>query len=251
MGGNSKLRTGALLCAMILGLSACDTRSISDSGYRGDGGRGAYNAFYRGELSEYDVLGIDPRQAISDDEIRKALVAKQPIAIKRGSAVMLVQSGAMFADPEMSAALGRYYAVSSFSGVPMPETQGAAQNQSSRPSYSQLFRLAAAKGGFDTIIVYWGVLESASENLDTKAISWIPIIGGVIPDQAQRMRIRLMIAVIDVKTGQWESFASQPFDDEAASNEHHRAASDQQQVALLKAKAYQAAAEQLVDRYGR
>ena len=178
-------------------------------------------------------------------------MTKQPISVRKGSAIMLVQSGALFADPEMVAAMERYYSVSSFTGVPTQNPRNLDANNAAPASYSQLFRLAAAKGGFETIAVYWGVLESASEGLGTKAISWVPIIGGVIPDQAQHMRIRLMVAIIDVRTGQWETFDPPPFEDEAISNQHGRAASDQTQVATLKAKAYRAAAEAFVARYSR
>lgn len=233
-------------------LSACDSRSISDSGYREGGRYGGGNPLYRGELSAYDVLGIDPAQPISEDDIRGALVAKRPISIKKGSAIMLVQSGAPFADTEMTGALERYYTVSTFSGVPLTSQAYTGQIVTSKsPAYAQLFRMAAAKGGFETVIVYWGILESASESLGTKAISWVPIVGGIVPDEAQRMRIRLMMAIIDVRTGQWESFEPPSINDEAISNEHHRAASDQRQVETLKAKAYQEAAEALVARYAR
>ena len=79
----------------------------------------------------------------------------------------------------------------------------------------------------------------------------MPIIGGGVPDETQHMRIRLMMAVIDTRTGQWESFSPEPFEDEATSNQHGRAASDQEQVALLKAKAYKAAAGAVALRYAR
>ncbi|HTO85751.1 MAG TPA: aminopeptidase, partial [Methylomirabilota bacterium] len=87
------------------------------------------------------------------------------------------------------------------------------------------------------------------EGLPTKALSWVPIVGGVLPDENQRMRIRLKAAVIDVRTGRWEEFSPAPIDDNSLSGSYTRAASDQDQVALLKSKAYQQAAMQIVDRY--
>lgn len=233
------------LAVAVLALSACSVRSISNSGYQagGSGQTSSSNPFYAGELSPYDVLGLDPAHGASDLEIQAALTApRQPIAIKRGSAVMVVQSGAVFPDPEMTGELGRYYAVSPFTGVPL---------KTAPASYAQLFRLAAAKGGFETVIVYWGVLESASKDLGGKAVSWVPVIGGIIPDENQYMRIRLMVAVIDTRTGRWESFTTEPLDTEGVSSQHGRAAVDQEEVAKLKAKAYHAAVETLVDRYGR
>jgi hypothetical protein len=238
---NAALGRGVMVGALLL-LAACATRSISDSGYRGEGyGRG--DPLYRGELSEYDVLGVDRTGGFSEADIQKAMVQKQPIVVKKGSAILLVQSGAELADPEMISALEKYYTVASFSGVPLDAKAAA--------PYSQLFRMAAAKGGYETVIVYWGVLESASQGLGGKAISWVPVIGGIVPDETQHMRIRLMMAVIDTRTGQWESFSPEPFEDEATSNQHGRAASDQSQVMALKAKAYNAAAEAVALRYAR
>jgi len=241
MGFSKTLGRGALACVLLL-LAACETRSISDSGYR-EPGYGHGNPAYHGELSEYAVLGIDPAGTYSDADIQKAMVERRPLSVRKGSGILLVQSGAEMADPEMIAAMEKYYTVAAFSGVPQ-QAKGAAP-------YSQLFRMAAAKGGYDTVIVYWGVLESASQGLGGKAISWVPVIGGIVPDENQQMRIRLMMAVIDSRTGQWDSFSPEPFADEAMSNQHGRAASDQRQVMELKAKAYKAAAEAVTLRYGR
>lgn len=241
------LQRSALFALILVALAACSTRSISDSGYRAEAGqRSQSNPFYRGELTAYDILGIEADKPISDDDIRKALSAKQQIAARKGSAVMLVQSGAAFPDHDMVAALERYYTVAAFSGVPME-----ARSNPEAAKYAQVFRLAAAKGGYQTIVVYWGVLESATEGSGGKVLSWLPIIGGSIPDQSQLMRIRLMVAVIDVASGQWDTFTPEPFVDAASSAERRRAVSDQEQVALLKSKAYKAAAESLVQRYSR
>jgi hypothetical protein len=235
------LGRGALACVLLL-LAACGTRSISDSGYR-EPGYGHGNPAYHGELSEYAVLGIDPAGTYSDADIQKAMVERRPLSVKKGSGILLVQSGAEMADPEMIATMEKYYTVAAFSGVP--------QQAKAAAPYSQLFRMAAAKGGYDTVIVYWGVLESASQGLGGKAISWVPVIGGIVPDENQQMRIRLMMAVIDTRTGQWDSFSPEPFADEAMSNQHSRAASDQRQVMELKSKAYKAAAEAVAQKYGR
>lgn len=232
---------GAMACVLLV-LAACSVRSISDSGYR-EPGYGHGNPAYHGELSEYDVLGIDPAGTYSDADIQKAMVERRPISVKKGSGILLVQSGAEMADPEMIAALEKYYTVATFSGVPR-------QAKAATP-YSQLFRMAAAEGGYDTVVVYWGVLESATQGLGGKAISWLPVIGGVVPDENQQMRIRLTMAVIDTRTGQWESFSPEPVKDEAMSNQHGRAIADQRQVMELKGKAYTAAAEAVALRYGR
>ena len=135
---------------------------------------------------------------------------------------MLVQSGALMPDEEMLRALEQYYAVAAFSGVPTGREGG---------NYATALRLAAAKGGCDTIMVYWGALETAQKSKGTKALSWLPLVGGMIPDEAQEMRIRLKVAFIDVKTGQWEAFSPRPFQDTAVSARYSREVADQGQVA--------------------
>jgi len=232
----------ALLAYLLVG---CATRSISDSGYPSEsyyGTRTSTNPLYKGELSEFEVLGIDPQAKVTTEEIAKAFEQKQVLRLSKGSSIMLVQSGALIPDEPMVKALEKYYNISVFSGV--PASQGST-------NYSMPLRLAAAKGGFEKIVVYWGLLETAQKGLGSKAVSWVPFVGGAIRDESQEMRVRLKVAVVDVKTGQWDMFSPEPFQDMATSARFSRESSDQGQVALLKKKSYEAAAEDLVKRYSR
>ena len=97
---------------------------------------------------------------------------------------------------------------------------------------------------------YWGVLESARQDLGSKTISWVPIIGGAVPDEKQLMRIRLKVSVIDVRTGNWSVFSPEPIADKAVSGSYRREISDQAQVEKLKQKAYETAAKDLLRIYG-
>src|SRR5215468_6164470 len=108
-----------LAALMLLSLAACGTRSISDSGYRGGywGGRSDDNRLYRGELSEFDVLGIERGQAIAESEIQASLGARERPTIGRGASIMLIQSGAMFPDEPMVQALEARCGVGQFSGI--------------------------------------------------------------------------------------------------------------------------------------
>jgi len=233
----------AVLAALLAG---CSTRSISDSGYKenawGYRQDSSTPGLYQGELSEFEVLGVNPEAGVTQDDIAKALDAKQRLTLPKGSSVMLVQSGAMIPDEMMVKALEKYYSVSVFSGLPL---SNKAKN------YSAALRLAAAKGGHEKIVVYWGVLETAQKGFGTKAVSWVPFVGGAIPDEGQEMRIRLKVALVDVRTGQWDMFSPDAFGDSAISARHAREASDQKQVAELKAKAYEAAAEDIVKSYSK
>lgn len=238
-------RFTVLIMLIALAATGCATRSISDSGYRAEPGyrsQPSGNPFYQGELTEFEVLGIDPDAKITQDEINKAFESKERITLPKGSSIMLIQSGAMIPDEAMVKALEKYYNISVFSGVRVCRGIN---------NIAMSLRLAAAKGGYERIVAYWGLLETARKDLSTKAVSWVPFVGGAIPDEGQEMRIRLKVAVVDVKSGQWETFSTEPFQDTAVSARYTRESSDQSQVALLKTKSYEAAAQDLVKRYSQ
>ena len=237
----------ALFFLTILTCWGCSTRSISNSGY--DGGGGYYrsdNPLYKGELTEFDVLGIDPARVISDEEITKSLSKASKVGIKKGNSIMLIQSGAMFPDGPMQKEFDKHFATMPFSGIPMSDTRNSELNTS---NYGKALRLAAAKGGNEVIVCYWGTLETAQKNLATSAISWVPVAGWLVPDESQMMRIRLKFAIVDVQTGSWTIFAPDPLDDKTISSILGRESSDQSQVVLLKENAYKEAVQKLVRVY--
>ena len=228
-------------------IAGCNTRPISNSGYNQGGyyGRQPDNPLYKGELNEFDVLGIDAKKEITEQDIvAAATVGKNRLTLRKGDSILLIQSGAMIPDQDMTENAEKYFTVSVFTGVPE-------QDKKADASYAKALRLAAAKAGIEKIVVYWGVLESGTKNLATKSVSWVPLVGLAIPDQTQEIRIRLKVALVDVKTGQWEIFVPKVFEDTAYSASLTREHSDQQQVAILKTKAYQAAIEGTLARYVR
>jgi hypothetical protein len=253
-----KLCSLIALCGLLAGCGG--VRSISNSSYRGDETTGHYaprvnnsdpGFAYRGELSEFDVLGIERGEAASERDIQRALDSAKAVKLNANSSVLLIQSGAIFPDAPMIKELGKYFRVSPFSGVP-PSSHGEVEtaNQSRDPeSFAQSLRLAAARGGNDVIICYWGILESEKQDLATKSVSWLPTVGWVLPDEKQHMRIRLKLALIDVRSGNWSVISPEAFDDARMSTSLRRGAKDQQQVELLKAKAYEAGVKELVQRY--
>ena len=244
---HSRVHHFVLLLVVVTSLFGCSTRSISNSDYTADSDRGygqRNNPFYKGELNELDVIGIDLKSPISEKEITEAAASKVNIAIHKGSSIMLIQSGAMIPDEEMVKGMEKYFNVSVFTGVPVADSNTGG-------GYSRALRLAAAKGGAQKLVVYWGLLETGREDLATKAVSWFPFIGGAVSDETQRMRIRMKVAVVDVRSGQWEMFSPEPFEDSSTSGRYSRASSDQAQVAVLKEKAYKATANDVVKRYSR
>jgi hypothetical protein len=245
-----------IACLFLLGCEHL-TRTISNSGYVDKSAHHGHPlqppldpAFqYRGELSEFDILGITPGAIASENEIRRALDNAKHVKLHSDSSFLLIQSGAAFPDGGMVTELGKHFQVVPFSGIP-PARPDPAQTDGLRPeSYSRLLRLAAAKGGNDTIVCYWGILESETENLATRTVSWMPMVNWVVPDSRQHMRIRLKVALLDVRTGNWSVFSPKPFEESNISRSPRRGAVDQMQVERLKAEAYAASARELVRSY--
>ncbi len=238
-----KLRFCSTLAVALL-LAGCETRSISDSGYH----HGESNAFYRGELTEADVIGApDATHPITDADIQHALHSSRPVHAAPGTGLVVVQSGALTPDDAMLQALNTRYRVQPFSGLP-EERRFNDTTPADHSSYSKRLRLAAAQGGFEHILCYWGTLESARENQVTKSVSWIPIAGNFVPDENQRMRINLHAVLLDVGTGKWSAYTGKPAEDAALSAQVLRGSSDQKQVVKLKAAAYASLVDELVAR---
>jgi hypothetical protein len=237
----TKYLIGLLAAVLAVG---CTTRSISNSDYRGGYYRG-YNYGYGGELSELEVLGVTANPNITEQDIKDALSEEKKISLKRGDRVVVVQSGALFPDEPLLSELKPLYSVVPLSGVPFRgQGEDVKKQQLDKP-----LRLAAAKSGAKTMIVYWGILESGRIKQGAKIISWVPIIGKAIPDEKQKMRIRLKAAVIDVETGAWEFIMPEAYGDTATSSRQEREQKDQGQVARLKVKGYKALAKALTTRY--
>lgn len=224
-----------IVALLLIAVGCADTRSISNAGGRYE------NPFYHGELDEFAVLGIDPTERITEADIQSAAAVTDPVRLEMGSRVLLLQSGAPFPDDPMKRAFEAHYEVTPFNGSPVEEA-GA--------GYSRALRLVAAKGDQDAIVAYWGMLESARSDLATKGVSWIPIVGPMIPDEAQQMRIRLKFVVMDVRTGRWTSFTTRPGKSLSVSNKLGRKDDDAEQVDELKEAGYPKAVAEFVARFG-
>jgi len=220
-----------LMVALALCLAGCETRSISDSGYQHPYAWGRTSSpLYKGELTELDILGAAPRQEATEANIAKALESAVAPSLKRGDKVILIQSGAPVPDNTMLEEIARYFAVAPFSGIPPDSKDGMAES----------LRLRAAQGGYRHIACYWGVLESAQEAKDGKALSWVPVVGYFVPDQKQQMRIRLKALVLDVATGGWKMLTPEVYSDYRYNSGWSREANDQKLVTDLKERGYKA-----------
>src|SRR6266404_4712420 len=104
------------LCTLWGGCST--TRSISNSGYQPGAcsyvscePRSAPAFTYRGELSEFDVLGIARGEITTESEIRRTLDNSRKVRLREGSSILLIQSGAAIPDGPMMEELGKHFSV--------------------------------------------------------------------------------------------------------------------------------------------
>ena len=240
-------------CAWLGGCKS--TRPISDSGYREPGvtsgtspaGHSDPAFAYRGELSEFDLLGVAREHTAFEEDIQQALDKARPIRLKPNGTILLIQSGAVFPDGPMVAELSKHFTVVPFSGRPGDSIAGLETRDSA--ALSRSLRLAAARAGAGTILCYWGILESAQERMATKTISWLPLATWFVPDERQHVRIRLKLALVDVRTGDWSVLSPSPFDSHALSVGPKRAVADQKLVERLKDQAYDAGVQELLRVY--
>lgn len=229
------------LCILLVASAGCARkRSISNADFRYGGYWGGPDA-YRGELSEFSLLGIDPTRAITDEQIASAYNNGKPVRMKRGSAILLMQSGAQFPDDAMQRLMGEHFKVGPFSGTPLGKSEEAQP-----PNLSNALRLAAAQGGYDYILCYWGALETQQKDLAGKTVSWVPVVGRLVPDESQEMRVQLKLIVLDARTGQWTMLVPDPAVGSAVSARLGRSNADQSQVETLKEEAYKKLVDELV-----
>lgn len=240
-------RTFVVAAVLLAVLSACSTRSISNSGYPGDSYYGSSgNQLYRGEIDELDLFVPRDRELTFKADIAAALANKLPVAAELGQPLLVVQSGALVPDEPMTDALAPHFQVAPFSGIPQRTSYSGADASNEDGSFGERLRLAAAAGGYRHIMIYWGQIEAMSSNEATKAVSWVPIVGMAVPDESQKMRIRLKAAIIEVATGRWRIVLPEAIGNTAISASINRATSDQTQVAELKAAGYARLAEMIV-----
>ena len=275
-----KLILIAFVGANLLTGCAKQVRSISNSGYQAGH---VHTETTTRELNEFDVLGLDRNRAATEEDIQRAARESRRVQLAPGSTILLIQSGAIYPDAPMAAELSKHFSIVPFTGLadePMREARGherttrnvAIISDPDKPAsivplstiaretpppmrdpgtYSRTLRLAAARAGASTVVCYWGILESGSEEIATKTVTWLPVVNWIVPDEKQHMRIRLKVAVVDVVSGSWSVLSVQPPDFKSWAWKPRREVADQKLVESLKVKAYEMAATDLVRSYSK
>jgi hypothetical protein len=193
-------------------------------------------------LKEQDLLA-PADQKISEETIRGALTENQRIRLTRNEAILVAQSGNETpADPLYSELAKRLHLIP-FTGV---RTKLA--TESNEPA--KVLRLAAARAGAKTVLVFWEVLETERKDLITQTVSWLPVLDLVVPDEIDHLRIHYKFGLMDVRTGVASSLASKTLQGTALNTAFRRAHHDSSNMDALKRKAAQEAVELLLKTYG-
>ncbi|GJL77996.1 MAG: hypothetical protein NPINA01_09850 [Nitrospinaceae bacterium] len=220
-------------------LNGCATKSISETGYAQKEGHGKESSTQT-ELNELEVIGVSDLSSISEKAISEALAASGAVNLPKGDSILLVQSGADFPDSQMVESMSEYWDINILSG---------SNNRYTRGDLNKTLRYVAASGGNKHLVVYWGIVETAKKNLDTKSVSWVPFLGWSIPDENTQMRIRLKFAIIDVEKGSWKIFQPSPVEEEFMTSIIGRKGKEQQKVIELKKLVYSNAAKQIFAKF--
>lgn len=236
-----KPRTSLSLLLLCLAFSGCETTSISNTGN---------NPLYRGEIAEADLLGISSRKNISEGDIRAALSrsSSSRVALRQNEQVLLIQSGALQPDPELSRAFARHVRARPYSGVP-GATKADANTipiNGATPIDPKTLRLAAAQAGATKIVCVWGLVESANSTTGLEMTAMIPILGDFLPSKRTVKRLTLKGIVINTASGTWESYSTDPIIEGHTTSAFTREFGTTRQTIQLKGSAYEQLAAKMM-----
>ena len=236
-----KTFVGPVCLAALVALAGCEDGSISD---QEPVGRSAYvGGRHAREIDELDLLGPAHGGSANEGDIQNALRSNQGDGGVRawpGSSLLVVQSGATAPDSIMLAAIEKSYRVFPFSGVAAKDDQSHRDGALGRD-----LRLAAARSGCSHVLCYWGKLESIREDAVTKTVSWVPVVGGLVPDEERTTRLRVRAILLDVRSGRATTFTPPASENSALSSTLSRAESHDKQIIDLKIRAYAGLVAQL------
>ena len=114
---------------------------------------------------------------------------------------------------------------------------------------SKTLRLAAAHSKAETLLVYWGHLEMMRDDLPTSLVSWVPVVDFTVPDEYQRVRMHLKAALIDVRSGNWATFRTEPIESDALTTRFAREHEQKWPIQNTKQRLYKNSVEKILKAY--
>jgi hypothetical protein len=75
---------------------------------------------------------------------------------------------------------------------------------------SRRLRLAAAQQRCSHVIVVFGEIQSDSRSLPTRAVSWVPVVGGLVPSRHSGTRLLAQALIMETATSRFTLAAAAP-----------------------------------------
>ncbi|EKI0251984.1 hypothetical protein O8H62_001277 [Enterobacter asburiae] len=251
-------RLAALLCATTFLLTGCVYSSIDARKTGVPRTESSVNKNVATQLTDKDIFGNETTLAVSEEDIQAALEGEK-FSVPLNSAVILVQSGSRAPEMTMQQEMGKYYKISTFSGIPdrqkplscnRVKTEEGDAVVSENMNYMQALRYIAAKGQQKAVIVYWDTLQTGRYDDATKATLWSDYRGETLSGSAS-LRYLIRFALVDVATGEWATWS--PINYEYSILQpltgKKPVSMTEPQIAQFKQKTYAAVVKDLVNRY--
>ncbi|MDX1951950.1 MAG: hypothetical protein SFY81_07175 [Verrucomicrobiota bacterium] len=236
-----------ILSVALIGLSigcVSDRSSFHRTDYNNNQIYCGFNA--ANQLQEQQVTGAEAEEA-TEAAIQKAVERSKGIKLEKGSGILVMQSGSSLPDKKLVQLLETYFRPIPYSGLSSELSKGV--DNVTPLKLSRKLRLNAAHAGADFVLVYWGEMEIAREELETKLVSWVPVLDMVVPDEKQKLRLHLKAVLMDVRSGDWVSFRTPPHLSDTVTTSFARDNIEPEEVTALKDKAYLDMTEALVRQY--
>ncbi|MES2706879.1 MAG: hypothetical protein V4726_09790 [Verrucomicrobiota bacterium] len=188
-----------LASTALLFTSSCESTSLSNPGGSGHGG----------DLSLYELTGDKPNAQVSEKDIAAALGGRSGSLPRRGGKILLVQSGAHQPDGELSAAFQPLSQAVPWNG----ESQRTANSEKDKTagSIGRRLRLVAAQQGCSHVVVVFGEIQSASQDLPTgSVVGWIPIVGDILPGEHSGTRLFAQALILETASPRYSIITASP-----------------------------------------
>lgn len=222
------IRSVFLPCAgLALALSACRSTSLSDPSGRGHGH----------DLSLYELTGQAGGDNVTEAQIASARRAggRTGSLPPRGAKVLLVQSGAHQPDDELISAYRPYCQPVIWDGR---APGGNEERKTSGGAVGRKLRLVAAEQGCSHVIVIFGEIQSDSHALPTKAVTWVPVVGHIVPSERSGTRLVAQALILETGSGRYLTVAARTQQTSGVTTEEGAYGVDSRRSLRLKAKAY-------------
>jgi hypothetical protein len=199
-GMHSKLIIITLLLIAAVALASCQNTSLSDPNGSG----------HSSDLSLYELTGQSSNIEVTEADIsaarrRGGSAGSLPV---KGARVLLVQSGAHQPDGELVAAFRPYCEPVMWDGRGPATPQDG--EKPTGATLSRRLRLAAAQQRCSHVIVVFGEIQSDSRSLPTRAVSWVPVVGGLVPSKHSGTRLLAQALIMETATSRYTLAAAAP-----------------------------------------